>query len=103
LFEITKVSDGILFEVDSLDVDIRLSQWVSLFSVVFSLSLSDSTWFSTGTDLVVPFLKAAILFHGLSVMLHGKLAAVANLILSVVALEFLALTVGFAGLTFGED
>jgi hypothetical protein len=102
LLEITKVSDGILSEVNSLDVDSRLSQWVSLFSLVFSLSL-DGSWFTTSTDLVVPFLEATIFFHSLSVMLLGKLAAIAFLILSEVTLEFLALTIGLAGLTLSED
>jgi hypothetical protein len=103
MFELIEVRECSLLVADRLDEDRGLGKRISLDGELLKL-LGNLSFLglSTGTDLVVPFLEAAILFHALSVMLRGKRTAVTNLILSEVALEFLALTVGLAGLTLGE-
>jgi hypothetical protein len=87
------VFDGVLVEVDGLHIDRGLSQWVSLNFNDLSLFPSSGLWLTTSTDLVVPFLETSVLFHRLSVVFLSELAAITFLILSEVALEFLALTV----------
>lgn len=68
LLEFVEVLSNSLIEADGLDEDCRLGQWVSLDG--------DLLWFSghlfglsASTNLVVPFLEAAILFHRLSIVL----------------------------------
>jgi hypothetical protein len=68
LLELVEVLNNVLFEADGLDEDRGLGQWVSLDGDLLWLS-SHLFGLTASTNLVVPFLEAAILFHGLSIVL----------------------------------
>jgi hypothetical protein len=69
LFEIIKVGDGILIEVNGLYEDRGLGKRISLDLELFLFVGALLHGLSTSTYLVIPFLETTVLFHGLSVML----------------------------------
>jgi hypothetical protein len=61
------------------------------------------SWDSTGTDLVTPFLVAALIFGGLSGVFLGEFTFGSVVVLGEVALQFMRFTVIGTGLAVCVD
>jgi hypothetical protein len=61
------------------------------------------SWDSAGTDLVAPFLVAALILGGLSRVFAVKFALTSLVVLSKVTLEFLRFTIISTSFSFGID